>query len=84
MHMQLLKNILKDHALQEIVLSHRDEQQDSGEQIDTDDDSDEEPIVIKMIASQMARKKSVKESLEMTSDIPVEQIRQEVKRLLRK
>ena len=84
MHMQLLKNILKDHALQEIVLSNRDEQQDSGEQIDTDDDSDEEPIVIKMIASQMARKKSVKESLEMTSDIPVEQIRQEVKRLLRR
>ena len=37
-----------------------------------------------MIASQMARKKSVKESLEMTSDIPVEQIRQEVKRLLRR
>jgi hypothetical protein len=37
-----------------------------------------------MIASQMARKKSVKESLEMSSDIPVEQIKQELKRLIRR
>ena len=83
MHMQLLKNILKDHTLQEIVLNGSDEL-DSGDQLDSDDDSDEEPIVIKMIASQMARKKSVKESLEMTSDIPVEQIKQELKRLIRR
>lgn len=37
-----------------------------------------------MIASQLARKKSVKESLEMTNEIPIEQIRQELKRLIRR
>lgn len=66
------------------MLTNQDDQLDSGDKLDSDDDSDEEPIVIKMIASQMARKKSVKESLEMTSDIPIEQIKQELKRLVRK
>ena len=49
-----------------------------------DESEEDEPIVIKMIASQMARKNTVQESMQMRSDIEVDQIKLEIARSAKK
>jgi hypothetical protein len=49
-----------------------------------DESEEDEPIVIKMIASQMARKNTVQESMQMRSEIEVDQIKLEIARSARK
>lgn len=63
-----------------VLTGQEDLQVDSS---DSDSSEDEDPIVIKMIASQMARKISVKETLDVNIDISLEKIKEELKKLIK-
>lgn len=49
-----------------------------------DESEDDEPIVIKMISNQLARKKSVKERIEMNYEVPIHVLREEIAKMFRK
>ena len=56
------------------------ELEDFSDEEDSEDD-DEEPLIIQLMESMFTRKKTVQESEQMISEISVEEIRQEIRRL---